>query len=379
MIQKDRIARLTQKLIQAPSENPPGNECEVAMLVKKELKDMGLDVSVYEYKKNRPNIIATLKGKTGKTLLLNTHIDTVPAGTGWKHPPFSGKIENGKIYGRGASDCKGNTASCIEAVRSLLETGTKLNGTLVFAATVDEEMGSKEGLKILIKKGILKPDAALIIDSDGFNIDIAQKGLIHFKITVRGKKAHGAYPALGVNAIVQSSKIISKLSSIKLPHTPHMLLNPPTINVGTIKGGEKVNMVPDICEFSVDIRFLHGMNADKIISSVKAIIETVTHDYEISIDDIIDPVRIDKNEYLVKCLYESIKAVRKKAQYTGVEGATMVALFSGINIPSVATGFGIRECMHATDEYALVDDLTDGAKIIEKTIKKYLGEEEGNP
>ena len=378
MIKKHRVARLTQKLIQAPSENPPGSEYEAAMLIKKELKDMGLDVSIYEYKRNRPNIIATLKGKTGKTLLINTHIDTVPAGTGWKHPPFSGKIENGKIYGRGASDCKGNTASCIEAIRSLIETSTELNGALVFAATVDEEMGSKEGLKILIKKRILKPDAALIVDSDGFNIDIAQKGLIHFKITVRGKKAHGAYPHMGINAIIRSSEIILKLSSMKLPHTPHMLLNPPTINVGTIKGGEKVNMVPDICEFGVDIRYLYGMSADKILSSVKAIIETVTHNYDISIDDIIDPVHIDKDDYLVKCLYESTKSVRRKAQYSGSEGATMVALFSGINIPSVATGFGIRECMHATDEYANLDDLTDGAKIIEKTIKKYLGEEE-NP
>ena len=378
MIQKHRIARLTQKLIQAPSENPPGNEYEVAMLVKKELKDMGLDVSIYEYKRNRPNIIATLKGKTGKTLLLNTHIDTVPAGTGWKHPPFEGKIINNKIYGRGASDCKGNTASCIEAIRSLVETNTKLNGTLVFAATVDEEMGSKEGLKILIKKRILKPDAALIVDSDNFHIDIAQKGLIHFRITIRGKKAHGAYPHLGINAITRSSEIITKLSSMKLSHTPNTLLNPPTINVGTIKGGEKVNMVPDICEFGVDIRFLYGMSADRIISSVKAIIETVTRNYEISIDDIIDPVRIDKEDYLVKCLYESTESVRKKAQYAGSEGATMVALFSDINIPAIATGFGIKECMHATDEYALVDYLTDGAKIIEKTIKKYLGEE-GNP
>ena len=375
MIQKDRIARLTQKLIQAPSENPPGNEHKTAMIIKTELENLGMKVSVHEYEKGRPNIITTLKGKPGKTLLINIHTDTVPAGTGWKHPPFEGKIINNKIYGRGATDCKGNIASCIEAIRSIVEAGTKLNGTLIYTATVDEETGSKEGLEPLIEKRIITPDAALIVDSGDFNIDIAQKGLIHFKITTHGKKAHGAYPNLGKNAIITASDIITKLKKLKLKHTPHPHLNPPTINIGKIRGGDKVNMVPDTCEISIDLRYLPGMQKNTIISEIKTAIETITADYDLEILSSIAPYEIDKNNPLVKCVYESTKEIRKNAEYTGSEGATMVALFQNTGIPAVATGFGIKECMHATDEYARLDDLTDGAKIIEKTIIKYLGKE----
>ncbi len=375
MIEKDRIARLTQKLIQAPSENPPGKEYKAAMIVKTELENIGLDVSIHEYEKGRPNIIATLKGKTGKTLLLNTHTDTVPAGTGWKHPPFSGAIINNKIYGRGATDCKGNTASCIEAIRNIVKTGTKLRGTLIYAATVDEETGSKNGLKALIDKGIIIPDAVLIIDSEEFHIDIAQKGLIHFTILVRGKKAHGAYPHLGDNAIITASKIITKLTKTELKHPAHPLLTPPTINIGTINGGDKINMVPDTCEIGIDLRYLPGMKKESIIASIKNIIKPIAKDCEIQIHSAIQPYEINKSERLVKCLHESIKEVRNISKHTGVEGATMVALFQNTGIPAVATGFGTKACMHATDEYARLDNLTDGAKVIEKTILKYLGKE----
>ncbi|MFH1127416.1 MAG: ArgE/DapE family deacylase [archaeon] len=373
MTPKDRIIQLTQRLIQARSENPPGNEHEAAMIVKKELEGIGLEVSVFEYEKGRENIIGILKGKGKKTLLVNTHLDTVPAGAGWKHPPFEGIIEDNKIYGRGASDCKGNTASCIEAIRTLAKNKTDLGGTLIFAATVDEEMGSKNGLDIMMKKRIIKPDAAFIVDSADHNIDLAQKGLIHFTIKIFGKKAHGAYPHHGRNAIVAAAETITKLSSLKLKHTIHPLLSPPTINIGTIKGGEKINMVPDLCEFGVDIRFLPGMDSDDILASVKKTIETVTKDYELIVGQFLEPFEIDKNEPLVKCVFESIKEVRGNAKYAGVSGATMVTLFRDIGIPAVSTGFGINECMHATDEYAVIDDLVDGAKVVEKTIKKYFG------
>lgn len=373
MIQNDRIIRLTQKLIQAPSENPPGNEHESAMIVKKELEDIGLHVSVREYEKGRPNIIGILKGNNNKTLLVNTHLDTVPAGSGWKQPPFSGKIIGNKIYGRGASDCKGNTVSCIEAIRSIVKKNTRLAGTLIFVASVDEEMGSKNGLEILLKKKHIKPDAAFIVDSDDYHVDIAQKGLIHFNVTVYGKKAHGAYPHFGRNAIVLASDIIMRLTKMKLKHMPHKLLTAPSINIGTIKGGEKVNMVPDYCEFGVDMRFLPGMEKYDIISSVKQVIQDVTKDYKLDIEQILEPFEIDKNEHLVECVFESIKEVRGKATHSGVNGATMVTLFRDIGIPAIATGFGVKECMHATDEYAIIDDLVDGAKVVEKTIRKFLG------
>src|SRR3989338_713454 len=114
MINKKRLGGLTQKLIQVNSENPPGNEYALSKFIKRDMASLGLRVKTYTFNRNRPNIVATLPGTSRdaarEAVLISPHFDTVPAGTGWKFPPFGGKIHSGKIYGRGASDDKGNTA-----------------------------------------------------------------------------------------------------------------------------------------------------------------------------------------------------------------------------------------------------------------------------
>jgi len=116
MINKSRLIKLTQKVISYDSQNPPGNELALAKFIEKDMRWLGLDVKTYIYAKNRPNIVATLRGTwprkkaAREAILLTPHCDTVPIGTGWKFKPFSGQINAGKIYGRGASDDKGNLA-----------------------------------------------------------------------------------------------------------------------------------------------------------------------------------------------------------------------------------------------------------------------------
>ena len=159
MIDKKRIIKLTQQLIHIPSENPPGNECKIASFVKLFLEGLGLRPKIYRFKKNRSNVVAVLKGSTRNySLLVSPHMDTVPAGSNWKFPPFGAILRNGKIYGRGASDDKGNLAVLLEVIRSLVERGRDLDYNLIFAATADEETGSTLGLIPLLEKGILRPN-----------------------------------------------------------------------------------------------------------------------------------------------------------------------------------------------------------------------------
>ena len=157
MINKGRITKLIQKLIQIPSENPPGDESRIARFVEKELKKSGLKTKLYEFKKNRTNVVGILDFGAKKSVLLSPHLDTVPAGRNWKYPPFSGKIVSGKVFGRGATDCKGNLAAALEALQSITEDKIKLNCNVIFAATADEETGSSLGLIPLLKRKILKP------------------------------------------------------------------------------------------------------------------------------------------------------------------------------------------------------------------------------
>ncbi len=376
MINKKRLVALTQKLIQTNSENPPGHEGPLCQFIKKDMLSLGLDVKTFAFKKGRPNIVATFRGFASRkvaqreSILISPHIDTVPAGKGWKFNPFGGEIHRGRIYGRGASDDKGNLACCMEVMRSLAEDGVKFQKDIIMAATVDEETGSHNGIVPLLKKKILQPKMALIMDSDEFKTIIAQKGLIHFRVQIFGKKAHGAYNWRGVNAIEQASRIIDRVKKYSFPFKKHSLLHAPTVNVGTIKGGDKVNIVADFCEFSLDIRYLPGTNPQAVLKIVKKLIEAQTKKYKIIIDDLQYPYEIDPKHILVETYVRSCKALGFKAELTGSEGATVISFFKKAGIPAIATGFGAVGTAHITDEYVVINDLYNGSRALERFLKE---------
>jgi len=372
MVNKVRLIKLTQRLIRLESENPPGNEYKIAVFVGRYLKRLGLKVKTYEFAKKRPNVVGILKGrKMGASLLLTPHLDTVPAGKCWKFNPFGAKIYKNRIYGRGATDCKGNLAVGIEAIHSLIEDGIKLKSDIIFAATVDEETGNKFGLIPLLEKNILKPSAAVILDSNSSDVIVAQKGLIHFKIIIFGKKAHGAYPQRGINAIDIAARIIKRLKRYKFRYKKHQLLKPPTINIGQIKGGDKVNIVADWCEIKVDLRFLPGMEPQKLLKIIRKVVKTEAKKFKIEVEAMQKPSQIDKHNYLVECLLRANKKLKNKTRIKGSEGATVMSYFQERKIPSFATGFGTKGCCHTTNEYVKINDLYKGAKIIEEFIKQF--------
>lgn len=377
MIDKKRLIRLTQKVVSIDSTNPPGKELELANFIEQDMKSLGLEVKTYSYAKGRPNIVATLKGKAPRkkaqkeALLLTPHFDTVPFGNGWKYPPLSGKIVNGKLYGRGSTDDKGNLAACMEVMRSLVEDQVPLQKDVIMAATVDEETGSHYGIVPLLKNKVLKPRFALVLDSDEFDAIIAQKGLIHCRVKIYGKKAHGAYNWRGVNAIEKASKIINTVKNIKFPYKKHPLLHGPTINVGCIKGGEKVNMVADFCEVSLDVRFLPGMDHREILNVLKDIIKKEIKTFEIDIDDVQLPYEMDRKDPFVQMYLKCAKKMGNKAIVKGSEGATVISLFEKYKIPAFATGFGAHGTAHTTDEYIFVKSLYEGTRTLEQFVKDY--------
>lgn len=369
MINEKRLIGLAQKLIKTESET--GNEYNAAMIIKREMEDMGLAVKTYEFAKKRPNVIGVLKSKEKKkTLLITTHIDVVPAGRGWKYSPYSAKICNGKIYGRGSTDCKGNIAACLEAVRSLIEEKIKLEGDLIVACAVDEEKGSKFGLKPLIERKIIMSSNALVLDASNFDIIVAQKGLIHLKVRIFGKKAHGAYPQKGINAIEIASDIICDIKKHRFKYKKHPLLNKPTINIGTIKGGDKVNIVADYCEFEIDLRYLPKTNSEHLLKEIRKIIEKRTKKYKIEIEDMQRPYEIDKDNIMVKVLLNSAKKLGLKQEIRGSSGATPITFFQDKS--AIATGFGSKNKAHTTNEYVKIKDLINGAKLIEEFVKEYM-------
>ncbi|MFH0917912.1 MAG: M20 family metallopeptidase [Candidatus Omnitrophota bacterium] len=372
MVNKKRLIKTIQKLISLDSQNPPGDERKIAEFVGKYLKDLGLKIKTYTFSHKRVNVLATLEGKNRrKSLLLTPHLDTVPAGTSWKTPAFKAKIIGKRIYGLGATDCKGNLASALEAIGAIVEDGIKLDYDLILAATADEESGSALGLIPLLKRKLLKADVAIVLDADDFEIVVTQKGLVHLSVRVSGLKAHGAYPWLGVNAIDLAAKIIIDLKSSHPRYAKNKYLHAPTINVGTIKGGDKVNVVSDWCEFELDFRFLPESSEKEILRFLRKTIIKYTSNYKIKIQGIQNPYYIDPAHPLVSSLVSAMKSLKIKPRISGSDGATVITFFKAMNIPAVATGFGTEGCAHIADEHANLDNLYNGARVLEEFLKKY--------
>jgi succinyl-diaminopimelate desuccinylase len=378
MVDKKRLIRLARELIRIDSQNPGSDEFRIARFVGKYLNNIGLAARIIEFKKRRSNVLVTLKGKPGHSLLITPHLDTVPAGKNWRTPPFSGKIAQGKLYGLGATDCKGNLACAIEVLNSLIEDNCRLGYDVIFAATADEESGSVLGLIPLLKKRLLRPDAALILDSDDFDIVVAQKGLLHVKVNIKGRKAHGAYPWQGINAIDIAVEILRDLKRHNPARVKNKYLRPPTMNVGTIHGGDKVNVVAGWCAFELDFRFLPGQSPDAILAHLKRTILKHTHKFfghgnkgKVEIEGMQKPYVINEDHALIRSLTSAMKKRGVETSIRGSEGATVISFFQTYNIPAIATGFGSEGCAHTVDEYVRIENLYRGALVLEEFLKRY--------
>ena len=377
MIKKERLVRLTQKVVRYNSENPPGNELALSKFIAADMRSLGLEVKLYTFAKDRPNVVATLKGKLPRSqaaresILLTPHFDTVPIGSGWKYDPLGGQIVNGKLYGRGSTDDKANLAVSMEVMRSLVEDRVPIKRDLILAATVDEETGSREGIIPLLEKRIVKPQVALILDSDEFDVIVSQKGLLHTRVQIFGKKAHAAYNWRGVSAIEQAARVINRIKYHRFKFKLHPRLHAPTTNIGVIRGGDKVNMVADFCEFALDVRFLHSMKSSEVINEIKSLIRKDAPRFKLVIDDLQQPYDIDSNHPFVKTYLASSKKMRINSPLKGSEGATVITFFKKQRIPAFATGYGSRGTAHTTDEYCEVNKLFKGARLLEQFLKDY--------
>ncbi len=374
MINDRRLLDLMRRVIAIDSQNPPGNEEAIAGFVRDYLRSIGLRTRTVTLRPRRQNVLAWLPAATrnAKTLLITPHLDTVPVGTGWKHTPLAATVEKGRMFGLGTTDCKGNLAVAMEAMHSLVEDKARLPYTLLFAATADEESGSTWGLIPLLEKKIIAADAALVLDADDFEIVVSQKGLLHVKVSITGKKAHGAYPWLGVNAIDQAGRIVCDLQKYRFPgRTRNRYLRGPTVNVGTIRGGDKVNVVAGWCEFELDFRFLPGMSAQRLLADLQTIVRRHARHFRITHDGIQQPYTIDTGHPLVTCLSSAMARHRIIPRIRGSEGATVITFFQHKGIPAIATGVGREGCAHVADEYVPVANLTRGARCLETFLKEF--------
>jgi succinyl-diaminopimelate desuccinylase len=381
-IRKKELVDLTIRLVQTPTENPPGNEKGAAQFLRLFLSKMGFKIKTVLSPKGRWNLMAERRwGRGGRTLIFNGHLDVVPAGdpSQWKYPPFQGKLSKGRIYGRGASDMKSGIASFIHALSTIDRSKLSFHqGAVILHLVSDEESHGHQGMGFLSQRGGIRGDAALVGEPTDLQPVIAQKGALWLRISTLGKSAHSSKPHLGVNAIEKMIKLMERLSSIPLGKE-HPLLGKPTLSIGTIQGGTKINVVPDRCEIEVDRRMLPGEKKEEVLGKLKGVLDLLQSQdpffkYRMEEIDFAEPSEVNPEEEIVKMGVEAIqKVMGKKPLLRAFSGFTDSRFYvNQCHIPTLIFGPGGVDQSHTTDESVEVDALVHAACIYGLIIINYL-------
>ena len=340
------VVELTRKLVRIPSVS--GGERECVELLRERLRDHDPVVS-------GRNLYA-VRGAGPRSLLLNSHTDTVPASGDWSVDPHAADLRDGRILGLGANDAKGPLAALVCAFLSAELPG---NARLILAATCDEETGG-EGLGVLGPE--LPPfDAAIIGEPTFLRVCSCQRGLLRLRLTAHGRRAHASRPWQGENAIEKAARDVVVWHALPLAE-PHPLLGPPTLQVTMISGGVKTNVVPPLCRMEIDARTIPGLDNRTLRERVEAAVESEVE----LVSDRFVPVETPAGERIVSAALVAGGQERPEA-FLGVSD-----LFHVREVPGVVLGPGRSEQSHAADEWIEVSQLERGVTVYRKTIMRYF-------
>jgi len=379
-IDTNKVIDLTRELIRIPSENPPGNENEISEFIKEQLTKIGFSTKIHEFSKGRPSVIGIVSNDNkSKSLIINGHTDTVPVGdySLWRHEPYGATIEDGRIYGRGASDMKGGLAAMLVAAETLMEVG--VDGRLVLEFVADEEV-TGYGTKDLLDRGY-KAEYAIIGEPTELKVQTAHKGVMNLKFMVKGRPAHASMPKTGVNAICKASRLCLTLQDVQTQfnNRRHPILGEPTLNVGVIRGGVKSNIVPDYCELIVERRLIPGETKAQVLYEVDGILDKLREGdplFNVTYEVLhhAEPSETSPESSFVKVARECVKEVTGSDFGASGFPATcdMRFLVNQGNIPSIILGPGSLHQAHTSDEYVEIDQVVKAAQIYTLIALKLL-------
>lgn len=394
---KEEAIEILSNYIQIETTNPPGKEMAGALFLQEILKREGLPVKVLEAQPERGNVFSVIKGSANlRPLILLHHIDVVPAeGEKWQYPPYSGKVVNGEIWGRGAQDCKSLGVAELMAYLLLVREGFQPRRDIVYLATADEETGGKWGVKWLCANHPDLTQAEYVINEGGglgmvvgqrhvYTCQTAEKGICWLKLTFRGKPGHGSIPH-DDNCVVKMARAIEKISKYRSPLRPTLttatfikgmaaelhfprsflmkqLLNPllsakiekyisdPGLRgmVGAIlrntfvptvvQAGQKTNVIPSECSCQIDCRILPGVEPEMVKKEIEELLSDI-RDFKIEIMETSPASESPINNPLYQVMEKVITKLDPQAKLvpTMLTGATDSRFFRNQGV--VAYGF----------------------------------------
>lgn len=385
---QDQQAMLTflREIIRIPSRST--QEKEVGERIKAEMHRVGFDRVFVD---RVGNLVAHIGSGRGKRLLYDSHMDTVGIGarSSWTYDPYQGKVEDGYVYGRGASDLKGAIASMVYGVKALLDTGVQLAGDLYLACTVQEE--DCEGLAQELLCQELRPDAVVLGEATDLHIYRGQRGRIEFKVTTIGRSTHGSTPEGGINAIYLMNPIISGIERMNPKLKSDPLLGKGTIAVTHIESTEgSFNVVPDTCTIIIDRRLTLGEDEEMALGQVQTMVEEAEGRAEL---EVCQYEAISYTGYLCRrrkyflawilaedhpLVQIGVRAIERALGYRPRVGCwefstNGVASMGQLGIPTIGFGPAHERDAHTTGDRVRIEDLFRAAKGYAQLVVEYLG------
>jgi acetylornithine deacetylase len=369
--------RLLRDLVALPSVNPMGRpvqgadfyEHRVTDYLEQFFRELGVPYERQLVAPLRDNIVARCEVPGARrTLVFEAHQDTVPADN-MTIDPFGAKIEDGRLYGRGACDVKGGMAAMLTAFARLARERPHGAANLVLACTVDEEHNFT-GVLRLVRDG-LKADAAVVAEPTGLYIVHAHKGVVRWLVTTAGRSCHSSTPEQGVSAIYRMGRLlvgIERYAETLRASRTDPLLGSPTLSVGRIEGGAGVNTVPDSCRIEIDRRLIPGENPAAAPGQLADFLrDQCGIDFPFSCHApwmsgaALSPAR---SAELVQRLGAVIDAVRGGHRVHAVPYGTDAATLAEAGVPSVVFGPGDIARAHTSDEWVPLDEVERAGEIL---------------
>ena len=374
----DTPVGLTQALLRIRSENPIGNEQEIASFIADWFRRLDVEVSVYDVAPGRPNVVARLRGGGAPPLAYVAHMDTVPAGEGWSFDAFGGAVADGRIYGRGAADMKSGLAASMLALRRAAEASTGRARDFLVCATVDEEGARMLGAVDLVERGLVRRDALVVAtEPTGLDLVVAHKGVMWYRLETRGKMSHAGTPHIGADANhgLCEALVALKRRFAALPYE-HPQLGRASVTIGQMAGGAKTNVVPATAWAEVDTRLVPPMATTEAEAIIREVAEQVPHWVPgvtasasvVTIDR--PPVQARLDSPLIAAFAEAFRQVAgREVGRTGFPAYTDAAIISAMtgNQHCVLFGPGHLEQAHTVDEFVPVEEVETATAVLSRT------------
>jgi acetylornithine deacetylase/succinyl-diaminopimelate desuccinylase-like protein len=432
----DEAIEICQALLRLDTVNPPGNERPAADYLDGKLREVGYEPVILESAPSRANLVCRRPG-TGKLppLLLTAHLDVVEVEPArWTHPPFAGTIADGCLWGRGAIDMKNMAAMCVAILRGLARDGTVLDRDVIFAGVADEEAGCELGSKWLVDhhRALVESEYA-IGESGGFTlhlgtgtfypIQVAEKGFVWLRATVRGEAGHGSTPR-DDSAIVRLGELLARLKpGVLPPHSTSYMrtffaevaarqpafarpllkvlthpalmpriagLLPPslgrsiqallgnTASPTVVRGGNKVNVIPGEASVLIDGRTLPGQTTESFLAELRAVVGA---DVELEVMADSPPIVTEPIESpLYRTMERAILQREPDATvlpflipgFTDAKHFTRTgAKWYGFSPVKLDKGIRFAEMFHGHDERIPLDGLRWGTSLLDQVVREH--------